>query len=405
MLFHRYVIRLISSRDTTYSMRASKWQQHMTFQLPNAPTGAVWIHACSMGEVSSVSALIHQLLEKNKPVHLTVVTRTGFAHARRLFGDGISISWLPWDLPFLMARFIKHLSPSLLLLNETEFWPGMLKACKKQGIPIIGINTRISDRSFPKYYKTRKLWARWLSAVSLFLAQSEQDAERLHAMGVPKERIQTVGNLKFAISPPDVDACQVRSLIDPSGKRPVLILGSTHDDEEAQILAGLPTWQSLQPDLLTVVVPRHPERFDTVANLLQEKNISFTRYAEERTGDEQVILIDAMGVLTQLYTIADIVFIGGSLVDIGGHNPLEAAVCGRGVVSGKHVQNFKAIYQDMQQHGAAILVQNNDELEKVVSRLLSKSDELQQLHGQAALFMQTQDQVLEQMWERIEPYL
>lgn len=386
-------------------MRASKWQQHMTFQLPNAPAGAVWIHACSMGEVGSVSALIHRLLEENKAVHLTVVTRTGFDHATRLFGHQISISWLPWDLPFLMARFIKHLSPSLLLLNETEFWPGMLKACQKRGIPIVGINTRISDRSFPKYYKTRKLWAHWLSAVSLFLAQSKQDAERLHAMGVPKARIHTVGNLKFAISPPDVDASQVRSLIDPSGKRPILILGSTHDDEEAQILDLLPTWQSLQPDLLTIIVPRHPERFDAVANLLQERHISFTRYAEERIGSEQVILVDAMGVLTQLYTIADMVFIGGSLVDIGGHNPLEAAVCGRGVLSGPYVQNFKAIYRDMQQHSAAIIVQDKQELAQAISRLLEKPNELAQLHGQAALFMQTQDQVLDRMWRKIEPYL
>ena len=386
-------------------MTPNKTRQHFTLDMPEIQAGAIWVHACSMGEVASVAPLIDKLLDHGKAIHLTVVTRTGYAHAERLFKDRISKSWLPWDLPFLMARFIKHLRPSLLLLNETEFWPGMLKACKKQSIPIVGINTRISDRSFPKYYKTRKLWARWLSAVSLFLAQSEQDAERLHAMGVPNERIQAVGNLKFAISPPDVDAGQVRSLIDPSGKRPILILGSTHDDEEAQILARLPTWQSLQPNLLTVIVPRHPERFDTVANLLQEKNISFTRYAEERTGDEQVILIDAMGVLTQLYTIADIVFIGGSLVDIGGHNPLEAAVCGRGVVSGKYVQNFRAVFDDMQQHGAAILIQNNNELEDAVSRLLSKPDELQQLHGQAALFMQEQDQVLERMWSKIQTFI
>ncbi len=405
MLFHRYVIRLISSRDTTYSMRASKWQQHMTFQLPNAPTGAVWIHACSMGEVSSVSALIHRLLEKNKVVHLTVVTRTGFAHASRLFGDNISISWLPWDLPFLMARFIKHLSPSMLLLNETEFWPGMLKACKKQGIPIVGINTRISDRSFPKYYKTRKLWARWLSVVSLFLAQSDIDAERLEAMGVDKQNIKTVGNLKFAVSPPDVDAAQVRQMIDPTAKRPILIIASTHEDEEAQVLSLLPVWKQQQPNLLTLIVPRHPERFTDVAKLLSEQGLSYTRYAQERTGQEDVVLIDAMGILTSLYTIADVVFIGGSLVDIGGHNPLEAAVCGRGVLSGKHVQNFKTIYQDMQQHGAAIIVQNNKELAQAISRLLEKPVELKQLHGQAALFMHAQDQVLERMWERIEPYL
>jgi 3-deoxy-D-manno-octulosonic-acid transferase len=224
-------------------------------------------------------------------------------------------------------------------------------------------------------------------------------------MGVPLERIQTVGNLKFAINPPDVDAKQVRHMIDPSGKRPVFVLGSTHEDEEAQVLAQLNVWRAIQPDLLTVVVPRHPERFDTVANLLQQQGLSFTRYAEERTGDEAVVFIDAMGVLTGLYTIADLVFIGGSLADIGGHNPLEAAVCGRGVVSGKHVQNFRAVYDDMQRQGAAIIVQDKDELTQVITRLLDKPDELKQLNAQAALFMQQQGDVLENTWQQIQPYI
>ena len=392
-------------RNTTYSMQASKWLQHMTFQRPQTPQGAVWIHACSMGEVASVSGLIQRLLDAKKQVHLTVVTRTGYAQARRLFANRITLSWLPWDLPFLMARFVKHLKPSLLLLNETEFWPGMLKACRKQGIPVIGVNTRISDRSFPKYYKTRKLWQRWLAPIHFFLAQSDTDADRLSQIGIPKTQIKTVGNLKFAVQAPDVDADQVRQMIDPSGQRPILIIASTHEDEEAQILSLLPTWQRIQPDLLTLIVPRHPERFHKVADLLKSKGMTFTRYVEERTGHEDVVLIDAMGVLTGLYTIADIVFIGGSLVDIGGHNPLEPAICGRGVVTGKYIQNFKAVFADMQQHGAAIVVQDKKELALAISRLLEKPDELKQLNAQAALFMQQQGQVLDRMWDEIKPYL
>ncbi len=386
-------------------MQASKWQQHMTFQRPSVQKGTVWVHACSMGEVASVAPLIDKLSHHGKAVHLTVVTRTGYAHAERLFKDRISKSWLPWDLPFLMARFIKHLNPSLLLLNETEFWPGMLKACKKQGIPIVGINTRISDRSFPKYYKTRKLWTRWLSAVSLFLAQSDIDAVRLEAMGVDKQNIKTVGNLKFAVQTPNVDAAQVRQMIDPTAKRPILIIASTHEDEEAQILDLLPIWKQQQSNLLTLIVPRHPERFIGVAKLLSEQGLSYTRYAEERTGHEDVVLIDAMGVLTSLYTIADVVFIGGSLVNIGGHNPLEPAVCGRGVISGQYVQNFKAIYDDMQKKGAALIVKDKHELEAAISRFLAKPDELNELHAQSVLFMQNQQHILDSMWNEITPYL
>ncbi|MDQ7058350.1 MAG: 3-deoxy-D-manno-octulosonic acid transferase [Ghiorsea sp.] len=385
--------------------RPSKWKQHLTLQLPDSKNAPVWVHACSMGEVSSVAALIHRLIEHRQDVHLTVVTRTGFAHAQRLFGESITVSWLPWDLPFLMARFIRHLRPKLLLLCETEFWPGMLKACKKRNIPIIGINTRISDRSFPKYHATRFLWKRWLDAVTLFLPQSHIDAQRLQQIGIPATRVKTVGNLKFAVQAPNVDANQIRLMIDPSAQRPILIIASTHDGEEVQILSLLAQWQQRQPNLLTLIVPRHPERFHDVEKLLQKHTITYTRYAQERTGHESVVLIDAMGVLTKLYTIADLVFIGGSLIDIGGHNPLEPAVCGRGVLTGKHVQNFRAVFDDMQRQGAAIIVQDKTELGAAISRLLDKPDELKQLHAQAALFMQNQNQVLDNMWHEISPYL
>jgi len=392
--------------DEINMRQPSKWRQHFTLDLPVLEkAGRVWIHACSVGEVGSVTSLINRLLDEGQQVHLTVVTRTGFAHAERLFGNRITKSWLPWDLFGLMSRFVKHLKPSLLLLCETEFWPGMLKACKHENIPVIGVNTRISDRSFPRYHATRFLWKKWLAPISLFLAQSAIDAQRLEALGVNSEKIKTVGNLKFAITAPAVDSRQVRQLIDPSEKRPILVVASTHEDEEAQIMAMLPTWQHITPNLLTLIVPRHPERFSHIAALLTEQSISFTRYIEERKGDESVVLIDAMGVLTSLYTIADLVFIGGSLVSTGGHNPLEAAVCGRGVVTGPYVFNFRTVMDDMQHDGAAIITKNKTELEQAISHLLKHPNELQTLHAKAALFMQNQQDVLEHMWQEIEPEL
>ncbi|MDQ6988368.1 MAG: 3-deoxy-D-manno-octulosonic acid transferase [Mariprofundaceae bacterium] len=382
-----------------------KWQQHFTFDLPVVPHGAVWVHACSMGEVASVVPIIERLLAEKKHVHLTVVTRTGKAHAHRLFADKISCSWLPWDLPLLMARFVQHLQPSLLLLCETEFWPGMFKACNKQQVPVIGINTRISDRSFPQYMATRWFWSRILAPVSLFLAQSQVDAQRLQAIGISADKIQSVGNLKFAVQAPEVDAQQVRRRVDPSLQRPILVIASSHADEEAQIMPSLSTWTRQRPDLLTLVVPRHPERFDEVAALLQQQGIVFSRYSAGVRGDESVILVDAMGVLTELYTVADLVFIGGSLVPIGGHNPLEAAVCGRGVITGQYTQNFREVMLTMQQQGAAIVVQDKDELQAAILRLLQKNHELQQLHAQATLWMQQQNQVADKMWDIIQPRL
>ena len=384
----------------------SKWRQQFALDLPAARPGCIWLHACSVGEVGSAAPLAEALLEHGHDVHLSVVTATGFAHADRLLGNRVTLSYLPWDLPGSMARFVRRLEPALLLLTETEFWPGMLSACRKQRVPVIGINTRISDRSFPHYRASRLLWRRWLAPVALFLAQSKQDGERLAAIGVPGSKIQVVGNLKYAVSPPLVDAEALRLKLDASGERPILLVASSHEGEEAAILDMWPHWHALRNDLLTVIVPRHPERFEAVAELIGERGHRLRRWSEGEPGQPaDFVLVDAMGVLGQLYAVADIAIIAGSLADIGGHNPLEAAVCGRGVVTGPHVQNFREIMRDMQQANAAIVCRDRYEIEACISRLLSHPDELRQLHGQAALFIADKGRVLERMLQAIEASL
>lgn len=387
-----------------------KWQQHLAFSLPQTfKEGCVWVHACSMGEVNSIAPLIHWLLGEEQKIHLTVVTLTGMNQAGRLFQGRIHISYLPWDLPGRMAKLIDHIRPDLLLLTETEFWPGMLNACKKRDIPVIGINTRISDRSFPRYLATARLWKRWLRPVRLFLAQSNIDAERLHALGIENERIHTVGNLKYAITAPAVDADQVRKKIDPSLQRPVLLVASTHHDEEQQILKMWPHWKRARADLMMVFVPRHPERFDLVANDIEATGISFGRWsapvADRESRNDEIILVDAMGVLQQLYTIADMAIIGGTLVPIGGHNPLEAAICGRGVITGPSIQNFREMINDMQREGAAIVCSDASELQQAVLRLLKHPDELKNLNAHAIGFINERGDVMEKVCEAISPWL
>lgn len=389
----------------------AKWKQHLALSLPQTyKEDCVWVHACSMGEVNSIAPLIRWLLNENQKVHLTVVTLTGMNQAQRLFQDCIHISYLPWDLPGRMAKLIDHIHPHLLLLTETEFWPGMLSACKKRNIPVIGINTRISDRSFPRYMATSKLWKRWLKPVRLFLAQSNVDAERLHALGIENERIDAVGNLKYAITAPEVAADQVRKKIDPSLQRPVLLVASTHHDEEQQILSIWPHWKRARPDLMMVLVPRHPERFDLVATNIESTGIPFSRWSSLSTDSQlreadEIILIDAMGVLQQLYTIADIAIIGGTLVSVGGHNPLEAAICGRGVITGPYIQNFREIMDEMKRQGAAIVCSNADDLEQAILRLMKHPDELKRLHAHAADFMSERGAVMEKVCEAIRPWL
>ena len=388
-----------------------KWKQHLALSLPQAfKDGCVWLHACSVGEVNSIAPLIHWLLSEKQNIHLTVVTLTGMHQAQRMFQNRIHISYLPWDLPGRMAKLIEHIQPRLLLLTETEFWPGMLGTCKRKEIPVIGINTRISDRSFPRYKATSRLWKRWLTPVRLFLAQSNIDAERLHALGIEKERIHAVGNLKYAISAPPVDADSIRAMIDPTKQKPVLLVASTHLNEEQQILKMWPTWKKARPDLILVMVPRHPQRFDDVASDIAATGRSYSRWSQlagnsEPSTPKDIILVDAMGVLQQLYTIADIAMIGGTLVSVGGHNPLEAAICGRGVITGPYIQNFREMMNDMKQEQAAIVCSDANDLERAVLRFLKHPDELKMLHAHAASFMSKRGSVMEKVCEAIKPWL
>ncbi len=366
----------------------------------------MWLHACSVGEVGSVAPLIEVLLKKRLPLHLTVVTKTGFAHARRLFGDRISLSYLPWDAPGLMDRWARRLDPRILLLAETEFWPGMLAACRRRGIPVLGINTRISDRSFPRYRASRFLWRRWLSSVSLFLAQSELDARRLAGMGVDSARIQVAGNLKYAVSPPRVDAASLRSGVDESMNRPVLLAASTHNGEEVSLLNMWPEWRRFCPELLLLLAPRHPQRFEDVAEMMTGRGIRWMRWSQQKPDPRaEVVLVDMMGALAGLYAIADIAIIGGSLASTGGHNPLEAAICGRGVITGPHVQNFREIMRDMQHAGGAVVAENNDALNQAVQYFLQHPGDLKKLNARAAAFMQDKARVLQRTMDAIRPFL
>jgi len=385
-----------------------KWRQHFLLDMPQAHPNCIWMHACSVGEVASILPLIHWLHTQHHHIHLTVVTRTGMLHAQRHLSNisNTSISYLPWDLPSLMPQFTRTLQPALLLLAETEFWPGMLKACHKQAVKVVGINTRISDRSFPKYHATRFFWKRWLTHVDLFLPQNDTDAKRLIAIGVKPERTHVAGNLKYAIQASPVDTQSLRRHVDASMQRPIILLASSHEDEEQRILDMYSQWHQQQPDALVIIVPRHPERFEHVAELIQSRGHRLSRWSEgDISPQADVILIDAMGILQTLYSITDIAIIGGSLVPVGGHNPIEAAIYGRGVITGQYIQNFRDIMADMQAQDAAIIAHSDKDLEQAVVRLMQQPHELRKLNASAAHFMQDKAQVLPRICEAIAPFL
>ncbi|MDX8412573.1 MAG: glycosyltransferase N-terminal domain-containing protein [Mariprofundales bacterium] len=389
-----------------------KWRHHLTVDLPPVRKNCIWIHACSMGEVGSVIPLIQALIAQGDPIHLTVVTRTGFANAHRLLAaevaeGSLTVAFLPWDMPGLMARMIARLQPKALLLTETEFWPGMLAACRRQSVVVVGINTRISDRSFPKYYASRWLWRRWLDPIACFLPQSEVDLTRLAALGISDDKLKVCGNLKTAVTAPKVDAAALRQRIDPSEQRPIVLIASSHEGEERTLLAQWSQWQQQQPDLLLLLVPRHPDRFDRVVEECQQLGLSLRRWSEQQplAADDVVMVVDAMGVLEGLFTIADIVVVGGSIANYGGHNPLEAAVCGRGVITGPHVQNFRQLMDEMARDGGAVVAENGEAVGHAISHFLAHPDALHALHRHAAVWMQQHGNVLQAVLQQVNRQL
>jgi len=321
---------------------------------------AIWLHAVSVGEIIAAGRLVAEL-EAALPEHIICIsttTRTGYTLAQQRFGSQ-RVFYFPLDFAFIVRRYLRATNPELLILVETEFWPNLLLQCAQRGVPVAVVNARISDRSLPRYRRLRGLWKPLLAKIALFSAQSEEDATRLRDLGAPPERVRVLGNLKFDVRSAAAESAFVTDLRAqlPAGAK-VLICGSTLDDEEAALLTALPALTVIMPELLCILAPRHPERFDAVAQLLQQRGFAFTRRSQW-TGQPLagVFLLDSVGELASVYSLATLAFVGGSLVKAGGHNPLEAAQFAVPVVMGESYENFRGIVAAMRKvHGIEIVV-------------------------------------------------
>jgi 3-deoxy-D-manno-octulosonic-acid transferase len=349
----------------------------------------IWLHAVSVGEVLAVSRLIGEL-EQALPGHRILVsttTRTGQALARERFGAE-RVFYCPLDLPWATRAYLDALKPDLLILAETEFWPNLLTGCFRRRIPVVVINARISDRSWPRYRALRRLWSPILAQLSRVLAQSELDGQRLRALGCLPDRVTVAGNLKF-----DVRAAQladVTRLLQPTRLR-LLVAGSTLEGEEAALLAAWRRLLEADPDLAMVLAPRHPERFATVASLLTGSGFAWIRRSDwkiqlpdprQPLRPGQILLLDTIGELASVYSLATIAFVGGSLIPAGGHNPLEPAQFGVPIVVGPHYANFRAITEDLLSH-QALRVASRDQLADALIGLLGHPDEAQAMGERA----------------------
>jgi 3-deoxy-D-manno-octulosonic-acid transferase len=356
---------------------------------PGSGTGdrkSIWVHAVSVGEVLAVGPLLAALRVRFPALRLFVSTATitGQAVARqRLAADGVL--YAPFDFPGPVRRTLAALDPALLVLVETELWPNLIHETRRRGARVALVNGRISPRSFARYRRVRPLMERLLAEVDLFLMQSEPHAARVRELGAPEARVRVLGNLKFDALPPAApDEGLLRLLAGPAD-RPLWIAGSTVAGEEALVLAAFRELRARFPRSLLLIAPRHPERFGEVAALVAAEGFRCRRRTrtEGQPDEHDVLLLDTLGELAQLYPLASVVFVGGSLVPAGGHNVLEAAMAGRAVVVGPHMENFSEIVEGFRAEEALVQVASAEELGAEVAGLMADHARRQELGERA----------------------
>lgn len=360
------------------------------------PAKLIWVHAVSVGETRAAQPLIEGLLAR-WPEHrilLTGMTPTGREAGRQVYGDKVIQAYLPYDYPGAVARFFRHFSPAFGVLMETELWPNLLAAGQCRQVPIFLANARLSARSARGYARFSALAGPAFAALSGVAAQTSGDAERLAGLGASP--VEVCGNLKFDVTPSAEKIDLGHQWRQAIGSRPVWLAASTREGEESLVLDA---WRQVAiADALLVLVPRHPQRFTEVAGLLQQQGVkSVQRSAGLPTADTQVWLGDSMGEMAAYFALADLAFIGGSLLPLGGQNLIEAAACDCPVLVGPHTFNFKQATEDAIASGAALRVDSPEMLGLTVSRLLVGKAELSAMRVAAGLFARAHQGAAERM--------
>lgn len=352
-----------------------RWRERFGF-IPRSSTPTIWLHAVSVGEVRASAPLVKALLN-DYPSHrilLTTMTPTGSATVRELFGDAVAHCYVPYDLPTAVRRFLNRSQPRLALIMETELWPNLFHQCHARAIPLLLANVRLSEKSAHGYRRFASLTRATLAKVHAVGAQATDDAERMRELGA--KEVEVTGNIKFEMEIPADLAAKGTSLRSSFGSRPVWIAASTREGEEPLVLQAFKQLRGDFPNLLLVLVPRHPERFESVAKLCTQYGFTVERRSAllNRVAPETAVFLgDSMGELLFFYSAADVAFVGGSLVPLGGQNLLEAAALAVPVVFGPHMFNFQEISRMALERGAGRQVNNATQLADVVAEYLRNS--------------------------------
>jgi 3-deoxy-D-manno-octulosonic-acid transferase len=350
------------------------------------PKSRFWVHAVSVGEVMAAVPLVQALRARwpTTDVVVSTVTATGDRVARARLPEAAATFTFPLDFPGAVRRAVRRVGPAAFIALETELWPNFLRALRGAGVPAVLANGRISDRSYRRYRLVRRLFRRVLEHVALFCMQSEEDARRIISLGARPERVLVTGNLKMEAPPDHAGTGAIWRRLLHLGEAPVVVAGSTHRGEEAAVLDAFRAVRRDAGGLRLVLAPRHPERLDEVEGLIRSRDLGVVRRSRvSPSGAPDVILVDTMGELASLYAVADVIFVGGSLVPIGGHNVVEPALHAKPVIFGPHMTNFREAAALLLRAAAAIQVGSGPELTGALARLLSDAQAREAL-GQAA---------------------
>ncbi|MCL4111467.1 UNVERIFIED_CONTAM: hypothetical protein GTU68_002251 [Idotea baltica] len=413
LLFPLVLLRLLwrSRANPDYRKR---WSERLGFISTSKQKihtqNVIWLHAVSVGEAIAAKPLIVGLLDNypNFQLLVTTTTPTGSDRVKAIFADEIQQQkiihvYFPYDLLGAVSRFIKAFKPKILIVVETEIWPNLYARCHQQDIPVLMVNARLSEKSTKSYYKIKGLVAETLARVSTIAVRSKIDAERFQKLGAKLNQIKEVGNVKYDISIDESQVSAAKQLLKKWNtnhikKRPVFVAASTHKGEDEKIVFIYLNLLQQFPDLILVLVPRHPERFDEVYESCREHlptSVMLHRHSQNSSSKDRtvnVILGDSMGEMQMWYATADVVFIGGSLVKTGGHNPLEATIFGVPVVSGQHMFNFEDIASELSSTKLLYICDDEFGLTNKINSILSSAEkansEHADYHKKAELFMQ-----------------
>ncbi len=409
-------IPLILLRLLWRSRKAADYRQRIGERfglgLPVQNAGVIWVHAVSVGETLAALPLIKKLQAEypQRQLLVTTMTPTGSAQVRRSFGDSVIHVYAPYDLPFAVRRFLDAMRPELLLIIETELWPNILHYSAQRDIPALLINARLSQNSAQGYARLGQLARSMLNNLSFVCAQNASDAQRFIDVGLAESKVAITGSIKFDVNFDQAlraQAQQLRTQWSAGEPRCIWIAASTHHGEDAIVLAAQQQLLQQFPDVLLVLVPRHPERFDAVYELCQASGIPVQRRSQTASLNQQtrILLADTMGELSLLFGACDIAFVGGSLVTTGGHNMIEPAAWGLPVISGPHVFNFTDVARALAAKGGLTIVQDQRQLGMQLTLLLNNEEKRRQAGDSNQQVVADNRGALQRQFEIVQRYI